>query len=61
MLVGLAFLLLAVAGASVSFSEWQYYSKAPSVGLARFSTVAGFTILLIIFSLYSFLKARSVR
>jgi hypothetical protein len=61
MLVGLAFLILAVAGASVSFSEWQYYLKSPSVGLVRFVLVAGFTVLLIIFCLYSFAKARSVR
>jgi uncharacterized membrane protein len=61
MLVGLAFLILAVAGASVSFSEWQYYLKSPSVGLVRFVLVASFTVLLIIFCLYSFAKARSVR
>jgi hypothetical protein len=61
MLVGLAFLILAVAGASISFSEWQYYLKSPSVGLVRFVLVASFTVLLIIFGLYSFAKARSIR
>ena len=61
MLVGLAFLILAVAGASVSFSEWQYYLKSPSVGLVRVILFASFTVLLIIFCLYSFLKARSIR
>ena len=61
MLVGLAFLVLAVAGAAVSFSEWQYYLKSPSVGLVRFILFASFTVLLIIFCLYSFLKARSIR
>jgi len=61
MLVGLAFLIFAVAGAAVSLSEWQYYRKAPEVGLIRFSMVAGFTVLLVIFGLYSFVKARSVR
>ena len=61
MLVGLAFLMLAVAGASVSFWEWQYYLKSPSVGLVRFVLFASFTVLLIIFCLYSFLKARSIR
>jgi uncharacterized membrane protein len=61
MLVGLAFLVLAVAGAFVSFSEWQYYLKSPSVGLVRFVLVASFTVLLLIFCLYSFAKARSVR
>jgi hypothetical protein len=61
MLVGLAFLTLAVAGASVSFSEWQYYLKSPSVGLVHFVLYASFTVLLVIFCLYSFLKARSIR
>ena len=61
MLVALLFLLLAAAGASVSFAEWRYYRQAPSVGLVRFSLFAGFTVLLIIFGLYSLAKARSVR
>ena len=61
MLVGLAFLIFAVAGASVSFWEWQYYLKSPSVGLVRFVLFASFTVLLIIFCLYSFAKARSIR
>ena len=61
MLVGVAFLVLAGAGATVSFSEWRLYHHEPSLGLLRFAMVAGFTVLLIIFGLYSFLKARSVR
>jgi hypothetical protein len=61
MLVGIAFLLLAVAGAAVSLSEWQSYGQAPSVGLVRFSAVAGFTVLLIVLGLFSFAKARSIR
>lgn len=61
MLVGLAFLFLAFAGASVSLKLWSDYRRSPVEGLASFEMVAGFTILLIIFSLYSFLKARSVR
>jgi hypothetical protein len=61
MLVGLAFLVLAAAGATVSVSEWNYYLKSPSVGLARFILVASFTVLLVIFCLYSFAKARSIR
>jgi hypothetical protein len=31
------------------------------VGLVRFGLLAGFTVLLFIFCLYSFVKARSVR
>jgi hypothetical protein len=61
MLVGLAFLTLALGGASVSFWEWQYYLKSPSVGLVRFVLFASFTVLLIVFCLYSFAKARSIR
>jgi len=61
LLVGLAFLFLAFAGASVSFTEWRYYRTTPSVGLIRFGLLAGFTILLLIFCLYSLAKARSVR
>ena len=61
MLVGLVFLVLSVAGATVSFSEWQYYIKSPSEGMFRFVLVASFTVLLIIFCLYSFAKARSIR
>jgi hypothetical protein len=61
MLVGIAFLLLAVAGAALSLSEWQSYRQVPSVGLVRFSTVAGFTVLLIVLGLFSFVKARSIR
>jgi hypothetical protein len=61
MLVGLAFMFLAVAGAAVTFSEWRYYREAPEVGPARFSLVGGFTVLLAIFCLYSFVKARNVR
>lgn len=60
MVVGLAFLTLAVAGAAVSVSEWEYYLKSPSVGLSRFVLVASFTVLLVIFCLYSFVKARSI-
>ncbi len=61
LLVGLAFLFLAFAGASVSFAEWRYYRATPAVGLVRFGMLAGFTVLLVIFCLYSLAKARSVR
>ena len=61
MLVGLVFLVLAIAGATVSFSEWQYYLQSPSDGMVRFVIYASFTVVLVIFCLYSFVKARSVR
>ena len=61
MLVGLVFLFLAIAGASVSVSEWNYYRKMPAVGPLRFSLIAAFTVLLFIFCLYSFVKARNIR
>ena len=61
MLVGLAFLVLAALGVLVSYSEWEYHLRSPSVGLARFVLLASFTVILIIFCLYSFAKARSIR
>ena len=61
MLVGVAFLVLAGLGATVSLAEWKFYRDAPAAGVWRFSLLAGFTVLLFIFGLYSFLKARSVR
>jgi len=61
MLVGLAFLVLAAAGATVSFSEWHNYLKSPSAGLAGFILYASFTVFLIILCLYSFVKARNIR
>ena len=61
MAVGIAFLLLAALGVSQSFAEWREYAKMPANGMWRFDAVAGFTVLLLIFSFYSFLKARSVK
>lgn len=61
LLIGVAFLLFAAMGASLSFSEWRAYVQNPSNGVWRFATVGAFTLLLLIFGLYSFLKARSVR
>jgi hypothetical protein len=60
LLVGVAFLLLAAAGAQQSFTEWRAYTETPAHGMWRFEVVAGFTVLLVIFGIYSFLKARSV-
>lgn len=60
-LVGMVFLVLAFAGVTVSITEWQYYERSPSQGLLRFGLLASFTVVLFIFCLYSFLKARSVR
>jgi uncharacterized membrane protein len=60
-LVGLVFLVLTLAGVTVSITEWQYYQRSPSQGLLRFGLLASFTVLLFILCLYSFLKARSVR
>lgn len=60
-LVGVAFLLLAAASAAQSFAEWRAYTERPVSGMWRFALMAGFTVMLLIFGLYSFLKARSVR
>ena len=59
-LVALAFLFLALAGVWVSAAEWRYYLEAPSAGLWRFGLLAGFTVILFVLCLYSFVKARSV-
>ena len=61
MLIGAVFLFLTAAGASVSIDLWKEYQATPNKGPWVFSTVACFTVLLLLFSLYSFLKARSVR
>jgi hypothetical protein len=60
-LIGLAFLFLAGAGGFVAFSEWRAYRENQMYGMGHFEFTAGFTFLLIILSLYSFVKARSVR
>jgi hypothetical protein len=60
-LVGLAFFALAAAGATLSFAEWRAHVESPANGIWRFGLLAGFTLFLVIFGLYSFLKARSVR
>ncbi len=61
MLVGLAFLIFAMGGAILSFSEWRSYRENEAAGYAHFGFVLCFTIFLVILSLYSFVKARSVR
>jgi len=61
LLIGVVFLFLTVAGVSVSLKLWQDYQKSPAEGLWGFGMVASFTVLLLIFCLYSFVKARSVR
>ncbi len=61
LLVAVVFFFLTLAGVTVSLAEWRYYRQSPAVGLVRFGLLAGFTVLLFIFSLYSFVKARSVR
>jgi hypothetical protein len=60
-LVGITFLFFAAVGVTLSFAEWRAYVEMPSNGLWRFGMMAGFTLLLVIFGLYSFVKARSVR
>lgn len=61
LMVGVVFMFLAGAGAAVSLSEWNYYMEHRSAGLFRFYLYSGFTVVLILFCLYSFLKARSIR
>lgn len=61
LVVGLTFLILALAGALLSISEWRSYRENQALGWAHFGTMLAFTILLVILSLYSFVRARSVR
>lgn len=60
-LVGLAFMALAGVGISVSMEAWRIHLSNPSISLFRFYLFTAFTIVLIFFCLFSFLKARSVR
>lgn len=61
LLIGVAFLFLTMAGVSVSIELWKDFQRIPGKGPWAFSMVACFTVLLLVFSLYSFLRARSVR
>ena len=61
LLIAVLFLFFTMAGISVSMKLWQDYQKIPSQGIWGFSMVASFTVLLLFFCLYSFVKARSVR
>jgi TRAP-type C4-dicarboxylate transport system permease small subunit len=61
LLIAVVFLFFTMAGISVSMKLWQDYQKIPTQGIWGFSMVASFTVLLLIFCLYSFVKARSVR
>ena len=61
LLIGIAFLFLTMAGVSVSIELWKDYHQLPDKGPWAFSMVSCFTVLLLLFSLYSFLRARSVR
>ena len=36
MLIGLAFMVLTLAGASLTFAEWEGYRKTPELGLVHF-------------------------
>jgi hypothetical protein len=61
LLIALAFMLLTLAGATLTYSEWEGYRKTPEEGLVHFTMFGGFTVFLAILCLYSFVKARSVR
>jgi len=60
MLIGVAFMGLTLAGATLTYAEWEGYRRSPGLGLIHFSMFGGFTILLAILCLYSFMKARNV-
>lgn len=60
-LIGITFFFFAAAGATLSYSEWQAYAREPASGIWRFAMLSSFTILLLIFGVYSIAKARNVR
>lgn len=60
-LVGITFFFFAAAGATLSYSEWQAYSREPANGIWRFAMLSSFTLLLLVFGVHSIAKARSVR
>jgi len=60
MLIALFFMVLTVMSASLTYSEWEGYRKTPQSGPILFTMFGGFTILLAILCLYSFVKARNV-
>ncbi len=59
--LGLCFLGLAGIGTEASLVECRRYLIHPATGLFWFYACAALTLILIFFSLYSFLKARSIR
>lgn len=59
--IALVFLFLAVSGVVVALELWQEHRHKGNGGVAEIAIVAGFAALLMIFALYSFAKARSVR
>jgi hypothetical protein len=61
LLIALAFMVLTLMGASLTYAEWEGYLKLPEQGLVHFTMFGGFTVFLAILCLYSFAKARSVR
>ena len=61
MVIGLAFMVLTLAGAALTLAEWEGYRKNPQAGLVHFTMFGGFTVFLAILCLYSFVKARNVR
>jgi hypothetical protein len=59
--VGLAFFSLAIGCMSLCFTEWQRHQVNHATSLGLFYTFAGFSLVLVFFGLYSFVKARSIR
>ncbi len=59
--VALVFLFLAVSGAVMTFEMWQEHRRQAHGSILGLTVMAGFAALLMIFALYSFAKARSVR
>ncbi|MEJ2006761.1 MAG: hypothetical protein P8Z30_01160 [Acidobacteriota bacterium] len=64
LMIGLVFLFLTMGMITVSLKLWQEYQKVPGQGTLSFAIMVAsmaFTLVLFVFCLYTFVKARSVR
>jgi TRAP-type C4-dicarboxylate transport system permease small subunit len=59
--VGVLFMILAAACITVCMTQWHKYVENPATGLSLFYMFVVFSLVLFFCSLYSFLKARSIR
>ena len=59
--ISFLFLAFAMLAGQKAFLAWQNYKDRPEEGLWLFYATGGVSVVLVIFALYSMLKARTVR